>query len=186
MRLLLHEISAIKVSQFHYVPDGFPSRWRYRKRILRLLLPSIVGIILSSQDKKVNHPFSVIILKVTQLFCLTQKRHPVDAVSHSFEIQILRSCTILGFHNIFTVIVIAVRANSVRKLWLVALRTNRKSRCFHLHVRRSSLISSCFWSFSLRYCHVLHLLAPMCDNSITRNHKYLWFYLQLLKYTVPW
>ena len=39
-------------------------------------------------------------------------------------IQILRSCTILGLHNIFTVIVIAAGTNPMRKLRFVALRAN--------------------------------------------------------------
>ena len=94
-------------------------------------------------EKTVPRPDTVLFSIIMSL-CRTEQTY-----------QRLRFCR---FHYILTIVIVAVRANSVRKLWLVALWTNWKSRCFHLHVRRSSLISFCLWSFPLRYCHFLHLL----------------------------
>ena len=65
----------------------------------------------------------------------------------------------LSFQNVLSVIVVAIRANSVRKLRLVALRANGYARCYHLHVLRLSHISFRFRCFPLRNCHLQHLLV---------------------------
>ena len=78
-----------------------------------------------------------------------------------------------GRYNILTIVVIAIWANSMWKLRLVTLWTDRESRCCHLHVWWSSFVSSSLRSFSLRYCHFLHLLFA----------HLLWYVQQLLDYT---
>ena len=78
----------------------------------------------------------------------------------------------LRCNNFLTVVVIAIRAYSMRELGFVTLRTDRQRRCTHLHVRWSSLISSRFGCFPLRNCHCLHLLYAWIDRISIRFFAY--------------
>ena len=85
-------------------------------------------------------------------------------------------------YNVFSVVVTTVWTNSVRKLRLMTLRTNWKSRSAHLHIRRLSASSLCFWCFPLRYCHCRHLLITLSDfvylRVTTINYSFAHAYCQ--------
>ena len=61
-------------------------------------------------------------------------------------------------NDALSIVVVAIRAYSMWKLWLMTLWTNRKSRSCHLHIRWSSLVPSGLGRFPFWNCHCLHLL----------------------------
>ena len=92
-------------------------------------------------------------------FCYDMKKRQMSIHLSSFSLKIW---SILSarcvFQNVFCSIAVAVRANSMRKFWLMTLWTNRKSRGRFLHVRRSSAVPLRFGRSPFRNCHCLYLL----------------------------
>ena len=76
-------------------------------------------------------------------------------------------------YNALSIVVVAIRAYSMWKFWLMTLRTNRKPGCRHLHIDWFSLISPGFGCFPLWNCHGLHLLV----KSLVTNCIFAYFFV---------
>lgn len=74
----------------------------------------------------------------------------------------------LDFHNLLFVIVTAFRANSMTADQFVAIGALDETDLVDFPIRRAG-ISPRLGHFTLRYCHIIHLLFPCCQNI----HSYL-------------